>query len=95
MARVKTKVSKNKNKAVGAATDEVVEETETASVESFPIKKKGDTIVIDEHVEIGEVVEEKPEEDTAVKAEEAEDLLGEELGLDDEELNPFGDKWEE
>jgi len=39
--------------------------------------------------------DEKPEDDApAVEGEEA-DALAEEASLDDEELNPFGDKWEQ
>lgn len=38
-------------------------------------------------------VDEKTDE--AASGEETEESLSEEMGLDDEELNPFGDKWEE
>lgn len=95
MARVKSKSSKIKNKVEATTSDEVIGEVEPVSAEPFPTKKKGAVVVLDEHVEI-EVPEEKVEEEIAIKpAEEEEELLVEEVGLDDEELNPFGDKWEE
>ena len=98
MARAKIKAIKNKGKEKEIKTvppEENVEETETADVENFPLKNKKDPVIaLDEHVEV-EIPEEKPEEEVPVKIEEEEDLLGEEIGLDDEELNPFGDKWEE
>jgi len=95
MARAKTKAIKNKDKKIEGSPEEHTEEAETTDAEAFPVKNKKDAVItLDEHVEI-EVAEEKPEEEPVVKVEEEEELLGEEVSLDDEELNPFGDKWEE
>lgn len=96
MSPVKTKALKKTKKAI-EEPEETTEETENEEIggsEDFPVKsKKGVVVALDEHVEI-EIPDEKPEEDVSLKPEEDE-LAGEELVLDDEDLNPFGDKWEE
>jgi hypothetical protein len=95
MASSKTKTTKTKKKDEKIEeTEEHTDETEETEDESFPIKSKKDPVIaLDEHVEV-EIPEEKPEDDIPLKIEE-EDELVEEIGLDDEELDPFGDKWEE
>ena len=45
--------------------------------------------------EVPAAVEEKTDDESAASEEGAEDGTGEELTLDDDELNPFGDKWEQ
>lgn len=89
---LKTK-DKTKNKKPEAHEEENVEKD--GDVESFPVKgKKVAPVVIDDHPEV-EIPEEKVEDEVVVKPEDVEDLLADELTLDDDELNPFGDKWEE
>jgi hypothetical protein len=40
------------------------------------------------------IIEEK-EEDIATPSEDSDEFSTDELSLDDDELNPFGDKWEQ
>jgi hypothetical protein len=41
------------------------------------------------------IADEKPEVDPLLGDEESEESIAEEASLDDDELNPFGDKWEQ
>ncbi|MEI8327897.1 MAG: hypothetical protein WCG02_02060 [Candidatus Taylorbacteria bacterium] len=49
---------------------------------------------IDIHDDVIGIIEEKPEVDPLLAEEDSEDGAGEEATLDEEEINPFGDKWE-
>lgn len=72
---------------------EVVHDDAGVETDIFPSKNKK-PIEIDEPEPIVGAVEEKIEEDPLIAAVEEEDS-SEEIGLDGEELNPFGDRWEE
>jgi len=72
--------------------NEAVAEDENEIVDAKSLKKKSGEIELPEEPI---VVEDKlVEEETALATEEAEDAENE-ITLDDEELNPFGDKWEQ
>ena len=49
---------------------------------------------VDLHDDLSNIVEEKPEVDPLLAEEEPDDSVSEEASLDEEEINPFGDKWE-
>jgi hypothetical protein len=49
---------------------------------------------IDLHDDLVQVIDEKPEVDPLLAEEESDDAATEEATLDEEEINPFGDKWE-
>lgn len=84
-----TKTARIKSKKSGAPVEEHAEHELEADV---PISKNKKPIEIDEpEPVIG--IEEKVEEDPLVAAVE-EDDSAEEISLDGEELNPFGDRWE-
>ena len=90
----KTRAKTNKTKKVVApAAEEHAEETEHTETD-LDIKpgKAKKPIEIDEP-EAG-VIDEKIEDDPLVGASE-EDDAADEASLDGEELNPFGDRWEE
>ena len=82
----KAKKMKKQNTKPVAKTDK-----EEDIIEPSILKAK--KIEIPEEVE-GVIEPEEKIDDDAI-AEDAEDELGEEVSLDNEELNPFGDKWEE
>ena len=91
MPRTKTVSAKKKNKPAKPVNeiDTEADETEAAPIENI---KKIKEVDITEDV-IG-VVEEKAEVDPLMGDEESEDSIGEDSGLDEEEIDPFGDKWE-
>lgn len=82
-----------KIKKVAPVTGEHEEEEVEGGHDDAPSKNKK-PIEIDDHEPIigGE---EKVEEDPLIAPSEDDELVGEELSLDGEELNPFGDRWEE
>jgi hypothetical protein len=49
--------------------------------------------VIDLHDDISGIIDEKPEVDPLATEEETDESAADEV-LDDDEVNPFGDKWE-
>lgn len=61
----------------------------------IPTKSKIPLEIEDPDVAHPIIVEEKIEEDPLVKEENSDELESEEATLDEEELNPFGDKWEQ
>lgn len=79
-----------KNKKVAPPPADEQEEGVGADMLPTKIKKP---LEIEEHEPIIGI-EEKPEEDPLAAPVE-EDEAAEELSLDGEELNPFGDRWEE
>ena len=83
------KKTKMKIKKETVKTDASNEDTET---EQGPTKNK--IVEIDDSEPITPTVEEKVEEDPLVAATEDEDG-SDEISLDGEDLNPFGDRWEE
>lgn len=90
MARTSTQTKPRK-----AAAKPATVETEE-HLEAFPKAKK--VVEIEEPEAVIGVVEEKEEklDEDGMPITEDEDEAGtEEAGIDDEEVNPFGDKWEE
>ncbi len=90
MPHTKNIQSKNKVKAAKKSTttpdlDELINEPPVAKIQKV-------IDVVDIHDDISGTIEEKPEVDLSPGEEDA-DEAGEE-GLDDDEVNPFGDKWE-
>ncbi len=84
-----TKNARSKTKKVVTSTD--AEETAPEG-DAIPSKIKKPIEIDEPEPVIG--IEEKPEEDPLLGAVE-EDEASEEAVLDGEELNPFGDRWEE
>lgn len=80
-----TKHAQPKNKIAPAI------EEETPAIDPKKLKKGGEIELPEEPIAIDEKVldEELP------IAEDVDDAEGSEIGLDDEEINPFGDKWEQ
>ena len=83
--------STKKIKAKPAVTDEAPQEENEDILEPKVGKAKPIEVDIPEPI-IG--IDEKPEVDPLLSDEETEDSPAEEAGLDDDEVNPFGDKWE-
>ncbi|MEI8249143.1 MAG: hypothetical protein WCG07_01455 [Candidatus Taylorbacteria bacterium] len=82
-----------KIKKVTAPVVETPEEDEE-TVSDEPVLKKGVKVVeIDEPEPIVPLLPEEKEEDIPVI--EGEEDLDEEAALDDDEVDPFGDKWEQ
>ncbi len=90
MANVKA--LRPKKQTIKAKPADAVEENDDAvGLQAGKIKK-----VIE--VELGDEIVaplEKLDDDAPVVSEDGEELSTDELGLDEEEINPFGDKWEE
>jgi len=76
-------------KVAPAKTDE---EDLSEVIDATKIKSKAIEIELPEEPSVA--IEEKVEDEAAIPAEDAEELASEEISLDDDELNPFGDKWE-
>jgi hypothetical protein len=89
MPRTNTQTKPRKAVPKAAAT-----ETEE-HLEVFPKIKKAVEIDEPEAVLGVEEKEEKLDEDGMPITEEEDELGTDEAGIDDEEVNPFGDKWEE
>jgi hypothetical protein len=87
-----TKSARIKEKKPVTVKDTALEENE-GDADVIPAKKKK-PLEIDE-LEPVSVVEEKIEEDPLIGATEEDELASDEATLDTEELNPFGDRWEE
>ena len=68
--------------------------SEDADDIAAPVSKINKVIDIYIQDDVVGVVEEKPETDPLTTNEESDESASEESGLDDEEINPFGDKWE-
>lgn len=86
-----TRVKTTKTKK--AAPENEVQHDEETEVEILPSKNKK-PIEVDEPEPAIAAVDEKLEEDPLIAAIEDDDAA-EEMSLDGEELNPFGDRWEE
>lgn len=72
-------------------TKDQTEETEEVVA---PVSKISKAVEVDIQDDVIGIVEEKPEIDPLLADDESDDSATEEAGLDDEEINPFGDKWE-
>jgi hypothetical protein len=67
---------------------------EIDEVVSEPVPKIIKTIdILDIHDDVSGIVEEKPEVDPLLAEEETDESAADEV-LDEDEVNPFGDKWE-
>ncbi len=82
------------NKKTKSETRVEESHTETEEVMDIPPTKSKKPLELDlpEPV-IG--TDEKPEVDPLIPEEETDETTSEEVSLDDDELNPFGDKWEQ
>ena len=88
-----TKVANHKKQKDTRHSNISVDETPD---HAFPKKAKSLEIDDLDHIASTTInIEEKPTEDPTITENEDADLELEELELDDEELNPFGDKWEQ
>jgi hypothetical protein len=85
----KKKVSKNKETK---NTKDIVEENEEGEVVGKKAKKSVD---LESALEPANIIDEKTEDEIPVITDDSEESTSEELSLDDDELNPFGDKWEQ
>lgn len=89
MSQKKKHLKQVKNKSA-----EIETETENEIAEIGDIKAKK-TIDIEAALEPAAIIDEKIEDEIPPVIEESEDAQAEEISLDDDELNPFGDKWEQ
>lgn len=90
-----TKTIKSKKKGVPATEEQHIEEEverEEHETDVAPGKVKKPIEIEEPEADVG--VDEKSEEDPLLGANE-EDELSDEVSLDGEEINPFGDRWEE
>jgi hypothetical protein len=87
----RSRISAKAKKPAPAADHTEVAELEH-DIDATPIKAKKPIEIDEPEVAVG--IEEKAEEDPLVAATEEDDSV-EEISLDGEELNPFGDRWEE
>ncbi len=91
----KKKISLKKSKTKEKASPEQETEIETnddAEEVVGPKAKKG--VDLESALEPAAIIDEKIDDELPVSLED-EDSASEEISLDDEELNPFGDKWEQ
>ena len=93
MAQKKKVATKNNTKEKEVSSQETDPETseDTMELEGPKAKKSVD---LESALEPAVIIDEKSDEDVPVVTDD-EDASGDELSLDDEELNPFGDKWEQ
>ena len=90
MPQTKTKKKKGAAKAI-----EPAEESPLRLDDSVVLKKAGKMHeAVEDHDDLF-VTEPKPDDEVPIVAEEAEDPTTEEASLDEEDINPFGDKWEQ
>ncbi len=89
MAQKKKEIIKTKTKEV-EKEPELSEESD--EIEGPKAKKPID---LEAALEPAIVVDEKSEDEVPVVTDDSEDSSADEISLDDEELNPFGDKWEQ
>lgn len=96
---VKNKATKSKtkdeteNEEVIENKPEEEEEAETETEADGPKSKK--SIDIEAVLEPAPIIEEKVDDEIVTPTEDGDELSTDELSLDDDELNPFGDKWEQ
>jgi hypothetical protein len=92
MSQTKNTQSKRiKSKALGKTVEEKAVGIIDARIEK---NKRPIELDLPEEPVAAIVLEEKTDEET-VQAEDAEEVAAEEPSLDDDEVNPFGDKWEQ
>lgn len=87
-----TKKTKNNEDVSSSDQENEIETTEDSPEIEGPKAKKG--VDIESALEPAAIIDEKTDDDLPVSVDD-EDSTGEELSLDDDELNPFGDKWEQ
>ncbi len=93
MPQTKTRI-KTPKKAPVRKIEPQEEETTDSDVASFLSKKSRKEIDIEDD-EVIAPVDKLDEAVALVDPAVEEEVAEEEIGLDDEEINPFGDKWEE
>jgi len=93
MAATKIRTQK---KSIGASLEETHDESRTeGEPDIIPSKVKAEPIELDDAEPLAVVLEEKLLEDDPLNTGETEEDEAAEISLDGEELNPFGDRWEE
>jgi hypothetical protein len=92
MSQKKTLHSKNTKTKPAPKDNEAENESELTELDG-PKAKKG--VDLEAALEPAAIIDEKVEDEILPVGEESEDGSADELTLDDEELNPFGDKWEQ
>lgn len=94
MSHTKNINTKNHKAKASAGETKPAESEELEVTEELILKPKKvpELDIVEEPVAI--LVEEKTDDDAAT-TEDAEESAENELSLDEEELNPFGDKWEQ
>lgn len=75
----------------GKVAAETHDEDESLEKKPISIKKPVELDIAEDVLPL----EDKEDPESAEAAEDAEDAANDEVGLDDDELNPFGDKWEQ
>ncbi len=94
MLRTKTphqKLIKTRSKPAESVAKE--EDGEAVMIDVVKSKKPLEIEIPEDVIETA-IVEEKADDESTV-AEDAEEAAADEVTLDDDELNPFGDKWEQ
>ena len=86
----RTKPINAKKKVKHAEVDQTEETSDSEPLPAGKIKKIAE---VDIHEDVIGVIEEKVEVDPLLAEEETDETTAEEA-LDDDEVNPFGDKWE-
>ncbi len=82
--------TKDKTNVTGQET-----ENEINVEEEIVGPKAKKSVDIESALEPAAIIDEKSDDEIPAVTEDGEDALGDELSLDDDELNPFGDKWEQ
>ena len=90
--KISNKKTKNNETNNSAEQENELETSDDAVDIEGPKAKKG--VDIESALEPAAIIDEKADDDLPVSVDD-EDSSGEELSLDDDELNPFGDKWEQ
>lgn len=85
----KKKILKNKE---DKNTKDIAGENEEEEIVGPKTKKSVD---LESALEPANIVDDKTEDEIPVITDDSEESTSEELSLDDDELNPFGDKWEQ
>ena len=88
----RTKTSNLKSSKDKAREDDLETESDQAEIVETKSKKPID---LESALEPATIVDEKIEEDVSIFNDDSEESSSDELSLDDEEINPFGDKWEQ
>lgn len=91
MTQKKKSAVKNKEKDIETEKSSIDEEEMDEPV--GPKAKK--SVDLESALEPAIIVDEKPEDEAPILSDDSDDSVSDEISLDDDELNPFGDKWEQ